>query len=234
VDFDVFVSLDSIDAEYWPLRKPSLKPRGRKARTTPLRLFFFRHGETLWSLSGRHTGRTDIPLTANGEEQARMLRSWVVAASFSRVLTSPRLRARATCELSGANSNPDVEPDLAEWDYGDYEGLRSADICYGRPGWNLFRDGCPNGESPAQVCRRADRLIAHLRTMEGDVALFSHGQFGAVLAARWIGLEVVEGQHFSIGPATLSLLSYDIDHATVPVIGLWNAVPGCDARISSR
>ena len=163
-----------------------------------------------------------------------MLRSWVAAASFSHVLTSPRLRARATCELSGASSKPEVEPDLAEWDYGDYEGLRSADICDGRPGWNLFRDGCPNGESPAQVCRRADRLIAHVRTMEGDVALFSHGQFGAVLAARWIGLEVVEGQHFSIGPASLSLLSYDIDHPTVPVIGLWNAAPGCGAPVSSR
>jgi broad specificity phosphatase PhoE len=205
-----------------------------EARTTPLRLFFFRHGETLWSLSHRHTGRTDIALTAHGEEQARMLRPWVAAASFSRVLTSPRLRARATCELSGANSKPDVEPDLAEWDYGDYEGLRSADICDGRPGWNLFRDGCPNGESPAQVCRRADRLIAHVRGMEGDVALFSHGQFGAVLAARWIGLEVVEGQHFSIGPASLSLLGYDNDHPTVPVMALWNAVPSCDARISSR
>jgi broad specificity phosphatase PhoE len=140
------------------------------AWTTPLRLFFFRHGETLWSLSGRPTGRTDIRLTSHGEEQARMLRFWVAVASFSRVLTSPRLRARATCELPGANSKSDVEPDLAEWDYSDYERLRSADICNGRPGWNLYRDGCPNGESPAQVCRRADRLIAHVRTMEGDVA----------------------------------------------------------------
>jgi probable phosphoglycerate mutase len=204
------------------------------ARTTPLRLFFFRHGETLWSLSHRHTGRTDIPLTAHGKEQARMLRPWVDAASLSHVLTSPRLRARATCELSGASSEPDVEPDLAEWDYGDYEGLRSVDICNGRPGWNLFRDGCPNGESPAQVSKRADRLIAHVRIMEGDVALFSHGQFGAVLAARWIGLEVLEGRHFSIGPASLSLLSYDINHAAVPVIALWNAAPDCSSRISSR
>lgn len=159
-----------------------------------------------------------------------MLRFWVADASFSRVLTSPRRRARATCELSGANSKPDVEPDLAEWDYGDYEGLRSADICSGRPGWNLYRDGCPNGESPAQVCRRADRLIDHVRTMEGDVALFSHGQFGAALAARWIGLEVVEGQHFSIGAAALSLLSYDIDHPEVPVVALWNAAPGYGIR----
>ena len=205
-----------------------------EARTAPLRLCFFRHGETPWSLSGRHTGRTDIPLTEHGEEQARRLRSWVAAASFSHVLTSPWLRARATCELSGASSKPEVEPDLGEWDYGDYEGLRSADICDGRHGWNLFRDGCPNGESPAQVCRRADRLIAHVRTMEGNVALFSHGQFGAVFAARWIGLEVVEGQHFSIGPASMSLLCYDIDHPTVPVIGLWNAAPGCGAPVPSR
>ena len=200
----------------------------------PLRVFFIRHGETDWSLSGRHTGTTDIALTVHGEEQARALRPWVAAASFSRVLTSPRLRARATCELSGASSGPDVEPDLAEWDYGDYEGLRSADICSGRPGWNLYRDGCPNGESPAQVCERADRLIARVRTMEGDVALFSHGQFGAVLAARWIGLKVVEGRHFSIGPASLSLLSYDADHPEVPVMALWNAAPGCGARVSSR
>jgi len=155
-----------------------------------------------------------------------MLQSWVGAASFSRVLTSPRLRARETCKLSGASSGPDVEPDLAEWDYGDYEGRRSADICNARPDWNLFRDGCPNGESAAQVSKRADRLIAHVQMMEGDVALFSHGQFGAALAVRWIGLEVVEGRHFSIGPASLSLLSYDIDHTTVPVIALWNAAPG--------
>ena len=198
----------------------------------PPRVFFIRHGETDWSLSGRHTGKTDIALTLHGEEQARALRPWVAAASFSRVLTSPRLRARATCELSGASSGPDVEPDLAEWDYGDYEGRRSADICSGRPGWDLYRDGCPNGESPAQVSERADRLIAHVRTMEGDVALFSHGQFGTALAARWIGLEVFEGQHFSIGPASLGLLSYDIDHPEVPVIALWNAAPGCGVQVS--
>ncbi len=200
----------------------------------PLRVFFIRHGETDWSLSGRHTGKTDVAITVHGEEQARALRPWVAGESFSRVLTSPRLRARATCELSGASSRPDVESDLAEWDYGDYEGRRSVDICNGRPGWNLYRDGCPNGESPAQVCTRADRLIAHIRTMAGDVALFSHGQFGAVLAARWIGLEVVEGQHFSIGPASLSLLSYDADHPEVPVMALWNAAPGHGVQVSSR
>jgi broad specificity phosphatase PhoE len=203
------------------------------ACTMSLRLFFFRHGETLWSLSGRHTGRTDIPLTAHGEEQARMLRSWVAGVSFSRVLTSPMLRARATCELSGTSSSPDVEPDLAEWDYGTYEGLRSVDICSVRSGWNLFRDGCPDGESAAQVKSRADRLIAHMRSMRGDVALFSHGQFGAALAARWIGLEVVEGRHFAIGPASLSLLGYDKDHTRVPVIALWNAAPdfGCEVSM---
>jgi len=124
----------------------------------PLRLFYFRHGETAWSLSGQHTGVTDIPLTPYGETQARALRPWAAAISFAHVLTSPRLRARVTCELAGLGAAAIVEPDLAEWNYGDYEGRRSADILEGRPGWNIFRDGCPNGESPAEIGARADRL----------------------------------------------------------------------------
>jgi probable phosphoglycerate mutase len=191
-----------------------------------LRIFFFRHGETEWSLIARHTGKIDLPLTAHGEEQARKLRPWVAATAFSHVLASPRIRARATCELSGASQNPEIEPDLAEWDYGDYDGRSSRDIVKGRPGWNLYFDGCPNGESPAEVSARADRLIARLRTMSGDIALFSHGQFGAVLGARWIGLELAEGRHFSVGPASMSVLSSDPDHPEVPVIALWNAVAG--------
>ena len=196
-----------------------------------LRIFYFRHGETEWSLAARHTGITEIPLTAYGEEQARRLRPWVDAIPFSHVLASPRLRARATCAFSDASQHPEIEPDLAEWDYGDYEGRCSPDIVKSRPGWNLFIDGCPNGESPAEVGARADRLIARLRTMNGDIALFSHGQFGAVLGARWIGLEVVEARHFSLGPASMNLLSSDPDHPEVPVIALWNAAAGSGGQI---
>jgi probable phosphoglycerate mutase len=128
--------------------------------------------------------------------------------------------------LSGASQHPEIDPDLAEWDYGGYEGRGSSDIVRSRPGWNLFLDGCPNGESPPEVSARADRLIARLRTLSGDIALFSHGQFGAVLGVRWIGLELVEARHFSVGPASMSVLSCDPDHNEVPVIAHWNAVAG--------
>ncbi|MGC2224456.1 MAG: histidine phosphatase family protein, partial [Methylocella sp.] len=166
-----------------------------------LQLYFIRHGETAWSLTGQHTGVTDVPLTAHGEEEARELEPFLRKIKFARVLTSPRQRARRTCELAGFGASAAIEPDLSEWDYGDYEGRRSVDIRKERPDWNVFRDGCPGGETPAQVSDRADRLIAHLRALDGNVALFSHGQFGCVLAARWIGLPVLEGQHFALGPA---------------------------------
>ena len=148
------------------------------------RLHFIRHGETAWSLSGQHTGRTDIALTAHGEAQARALGPSLRLLQFARVLASPRLRARRTCELAGLGAAAEIEPDLAEWDYGGYEGLRTADIRKARPGWNIFADGCPGGETPQQVSTRADRLIASLAALNGDTALFSHGQFGCVLAAR--------------------------------------------------
>ena len=170
------------------MQERPLKPAEQPNRPASPRLFYFRHGETQWSLSGQHTGVTDIPLTPHGEAQARDLRPWVEALSFSHVLTSPRLRARATCEHAGLGGRSEIEPDLAEWNYGDYEGRRSSDIDEERPGWNIFRDGCPNGESPSEIGERADRLIGRLRTMDGDVALFSHGHFGAVFGARWIGL----------------------------------------------
>jgi broad specificity phosphatase PhoE len=138
---------------------------------------------------------------------------------------SPRQRARRTCELAGLGTTAVIEPGLAEWDYGEYEGRRSADICRERPGWMVFRDGCPGGEMPEQVANRADRIIARLSAMQGNVAIFSHGQFGCVLATRWIGLPIIEARHFSLRPASLSTLSYDADHIEVPVIALWNAVP---------
>jgi len=188
-------------------------------------LYLIRHGETAWSLSGQHTGRTDIPLTAHGEEEARSLAPWLAHIQFTRVFTSPRQRARRTCELAGLGQQAEIEPDLAEWDYGDYEGKLSSDIRKSRPDWNAFRDGCPNGEMPAQVSARADRLIAALGTTGGNIAMFSHGQFGLALGARWIGFPVAEGQSFLLGTASLSILSYNPAHPDVPVIALWNATP---------
>jgi probable phosphoglycerate mutase len=190
-----------------------------------LRLYLIRHGETEWSLSGQHTGRTDIPLTAHGEDEARELQPCLRRIQFTRVLTSPRQRARRTCELAGLGPDAKIEPDLSEWDYGVYEGQRSDDIREARPNWNAFRDGCPRGEAPAEVSDRADRLIARFQAHEGNIALFSHGQFGAALAARWIGLPVIDGQHFPLGAASLSILGHTPGHPDVRAIELWNAAP---------
>ena len=189
----------------------------------PLRLYLIRHGETEWALTGQHTGLTDIPLTHNGEDEARTLGKHLRDIQFPHVFTSPLQRARQTCALVGLDQAPEIEPDLAEWDYGDYEGKRSVDIRQGRPGWNVFRDGCPHGEMPGQIGDRADRLIARLRTLEGNIALFSHGQFGGVLAARWIGLTVIEAQHFPLGTASIGIFAFDPHHPEVPTIALWNA-----------
>ena len=188
------------------------------------RIYLVRHGETEWSLSGQHTGRTDIPLTARGEDGARKLGQRLHDIQFARVLASPRQRARRTCELAGLTPVAEIEPDLAEWDYGDYEGKRSVDILKDRPDWNLFQDGCPRGETPAQVSDRADRLIARLRALDGNIALLSHGHFGRVLAARWIGLPVSEARHWLLGTASLSILGSEPNHPEVPVIALWNSI----------
>ena len=185
-------------------------------------LYLIRHGETEWSRSGRHTGRTDIPLTARGEAEARALQSLLGAVTFAAVLTSPLQRAHRTCELSGVSSTPVVDPDLVEWDYGAYEGLRSSEICQARPDWSIFRDGCPDGERPAQISDRADRLIARLRSGDGNIALFTHGHFGCALAARWIDLPVIEGQHLLLSTASIGILGHHPTHPEVPVISLWN------------
>jgi broad specificity phosphatase PhoE len=190
-----------------------------------LRMYLVRHGQTEWSVSGQHTGSTDIALTAHGEDEARALTPWLNQVRFGLVMTSPLQRARRTCELAGLGRQAEIEPDLAEWDYGDYEGRRTADIHQGRPDWNVFRDGCPHGEMPAQVGDRADRLIARLCTLQGNIALFSHGEFGLALAARWIGLPMVEAQHFTIGTASVGILGYNPAHPNVRVIMLWNATP---------
>jgi broad specificity phosphatase PhoE len=185
-------------------------------------IYLVRHGETEWSRSGQHTGLTEIPLTPHGESQAQELGKRLRDISFTRVFTSPRQRARRTCELAGFASVAESESDLAEWNYGDYEGKRSMDILKLRPNWNLFRDGCPGGESPAQVSDRADRLIARLRTLEGNVALFSHGHFGRVLAVRWVELPVARAQHLLLSTASLSILSYEHNRIEEPIIALWN------------
>jgi probable phosphoglycerate mutase len=195
----------------------------------PPRLFYFRHGETPWSLSGQHSSVTDVPLTAHGERQARALRPWTATISFAHAFTSPRLRARATCELAGLGVQAIIEPDLAEWNYGDYEGRHSGEIKEGRSGWEIFRDGCPSGEQPDEIGARADRLIGRLRAIGGDIALFAHGQFGSVFVARWIGLATVEGRHFSVGPASMGILSWNRDHPEIPVVALWNAAPNVPA-----
>jgi broad specificity phosphatase PhoE len=190
------------------------------------RIYLIRHGQTEWSLSGRHTGRTDVPLTMRGEDGARELGHCLRDIRFARVLTSPRQRARQTCELAGLGPASEIEPDLVEWDYGDYEGQRTADILQARPDWNLFRDGCPNGETPAQVSDRADWLIVRLRSLAGNVALFSHGHFGRVLAARWIELSVGEAQRFLLDTASFGILDFEHTHIESPVIALWNAASG--------
>lgn len=188
-----------------------------------LKLFLVRHGETAWSLSGQHTGSTDIPLTAHGEDQARRLATFLRKVPFAHVLTSPRQRALRTCELLGLRQSPEVDQDLAEWDYGTYEGQRTVDILEHRPTWNLWEDGCPGGEMPADISARADRLIAYLSTLQGNVALVSHGHFGCALAARWMGSAVDAGQHLVIDPASLGILGAVTRHADVRAILLWNA-----------
>ncbi len=183
-------------------------------------VYVVRHGETEWSLSGQHTGVTDIPLTENGRAVARRLRPVLAEPSFQLVLTSPLRRARETCELAGLGSRAVLEPDLREWNYGEYEGLTRKQIHAKAPGWMIFRDGCPGGETPAQVGARADRVIARVRAAPGDVALFAHGHVFRVLMARWIGFPPSAGQHFLLDTATLNVLGYYRDS---PAVKIWNA-----------
>ena len=190
-----------------------------------LRLFLMRHGETEWSLTGKHSGHADIPLTENGEAQARQLGDRIRVFSFAHVLTSPLQRARRTCELAGLSKHTKVDVDLIEWDNGDYEGQTPAEIVATRPGWNVFRDGCPNGEMPAQISARADRLIGRLMELDGDVALFAHSHLGRVLAARWIGRSVERAQQLLLNTASLSILCYEHDRVDQPAIELWNSAP---------
>jgi broad specificity phosphatase PhoE len=184
------------------------------------KIYLLRHGETEWSLNGRHTGVTDIPLTEKGRMAAQLLRPILARETFGLVLTSPLQRARETCKLAGLGERANVERDLMEWNYGEYEGLTTEQIRLTRQGWSVFRDGCPGGESPEQVGARADRILAKVRAAEGNVALFAHGHILRVLAARWINLSASYGEHFLLDTATLNILGY---YRESPAFKIWNA-----------
>ena len=185
-------------------------------------VYLARHGETAWSLTGQYTGLTDLPLTERGERNARQLGERLRGLTFAKVYTSPLQRARRTCELAGFGAVAEVDPDLVEWDYGQYEGRRTAEIQVERPDWLLFRDGCPGGESPAQASARADRVVSRVRAVQGDVLLFSSGHFIRVLVTRWIELEVTDNaRRFMLSTASLSAVGYE-NELSRPVIRLWN------------
>ena len=184
-------------------------------------VYLARHGETAWSLSGQHTGRTDLPLTERGERNARALGERLRGLNFAKVFTSPLKRAVRTCELAGFGAVAEIAPDLVEWDYGQYEGRRTAEIHAERPDWQLVRDGCPGGEAPGQIGARSDRVVSRLRAVKGDVLVFSSGHILRVLAARWLGLDAAGGRYLLLSTASLSALGYE-HHQSEPVIRLWN------------
>jgi probable phosphoglycerate mutase len=184
-------------------------------------IYLVRHGETEWSKSGRHTGRTDLPLTPGGKAEARALHSRLAAKAFDQVLTSPLQRAVRTAELAGFTATPD--PDFREWDYGDYEGLTSDSIRAARPGWELFSDGCPGGESVQQIAQRADHIATRLKGLSGNVLVFSHGHLLRVLAARWIGQPVAFARALVLSTASVSTLAFGHNRLDEPAISLWNS-----------
>src|SRR5436189_1994339 len=184
-------------------------------------IYLVRHGETAWSLTGRHTGLTDVPLTERGERNARRLGERLAGVAFAKVFTSPLQRAARTCELAGFGSIAEVDRDFVEWNYGEYEGLRTVEIHAKRSDWQLFRDGCPGGELPVEVGARADRVVGRVRAIKGDVLIFSSGHFLRVLAARWLGMEPATGRLFLLATASVSVLGYE-NSLSQPVIRLWN------------
>jgi probable phosphoglycerate mutase len=192
-------------------------------------VYLARHGETAWTLSGQHTGRTDLALTEKGERDARQLGIRLRQLELQRILTSPLQRARRTCELAALPKPAQIDPDLMEWDYGSYEGLRTAEIRMQRPHWNIFRDGCPDGESPLDVTRRAERVIQRLREQRSNTLIFSSGHFLRVLAACWLGLDTSAARYWILGTASLSALGYEHD-ASEPVIRSWNDTTHGTAR----
>jgi broad specificity phosphatase PhoE len=188
------------------------------------KLYLARHGDTAWTDSHQHTGRTDLPLNERGVEHARQLGERLRGFSFVRVFTSPLQRAKKTCELAGFGAVAEVDPDLIEWDYGRFEGTLTSDILKSRPGWELYRDGCPEGESPQDVAARADRFIARVRRMEGDVLAFSSGHIIRMIAARWNGLAPTDGRVFFCRPASVGVLGFEHDNREQPIVRLWNYV----------
>lgn len=184
-------------------------------------VYLARHGETAWSRTGQHTGLTDLPLTERGECNARKLGERLKGLAFASVFTSPLQRATRTCELAGFSANFTINPDLVEWNYGQYEGLRTVDIQTQRPDWQLFRDGCPGGETVNDICERADRVVERIRAVEGNVLVFSSGHILRVLATRWLGLEPVVGKYLLLSTASLSALGYD-HNLSEPAIRFWN------------
>lgn len=184
-------------------------------------VYLARHGETEWSLSGRHTGLTDLPLTERGESNARRLGEHLSGLTFVKVLTSPLQRARRTCALAGFGAVAEVDPNLVEWNYGDYEGMRTEEIHASRPDWQLFRDGCPGGESSEQIGARADKVLNRLRAFNDTMLVFSSGHFLRVLTARWLGLEPAAARFFVLNTASLSVLGYENNYSQ-PAIRLWN------------
>lgn len=187
------------------------------------KLYLIRHGDTQWTQTGQHTGRTDLALLPIGEERARGLIQRLEGITFTHVFTSPLIRARRTCELAGYGAQAEVNADLMEWHYGNYEGMKSADIKAGRPDWDLFRDGVPNGESPADVAARADRFVAAARRYEGNVAAFSSGHIIRMIAARWLGLAPAQAKVFYCTTASIGIMGYEHTQAQ-PVIHAWNLV----------
>jgi probable phosphoglycerate mutase len=184
-------------------------------------VYLARHGETAWTLTGQHTGLTDLPLTERGERNARRLEERLRGVTFAKVFTSPLQRAMRTCELAGFGSVAEIDRDLLEWNYGKYEGRLTTDIHRERPDWQLFRDGCPGGESPNEVGTRADRVVKRSRAVGGDVLLFSSGHFLRVFAARWLGFDAAFGRYFVLSTASLSALGYE-HNVSEPVIRLWD------------
>ena len=188
-----------------------------------LSLYFIRHGETEWSLSGQHTGRADIPLTKNGENEALVVGKRIREVPFAHVFCSPLIRAKQTCELAGLASAMQIDADLAEWDNGDDTGKTGAEIIKLRPNWNLFRDGCPNGEMPAQVHTRAEGLVNRFNQLEGNIAVFSHSHLGRALAARWIGIGIEFGECFLLDTTSVSILTSDGHDSRGRTVKLWNS-----------
>jgi broad specificity phosphatase PhoE len=185
-------------------------------------IYLARHGETAWSRTGQHTGLTDLPLTERGEQEARELGKRLAGVAFAKVFTSPLQRAARSCDLAGFGKGAETDADLVEWNYGKYEGRKSAEIHLEAPNWQLFRDGCPGGETPAQIGARADRVLNRLRAVNGTVLVFSSGHFLRVLAARFLGLELAGGKYFTLSTASLSILGFE-NNSSQPVIRLWNA-----------